>query len=226
MGKPIRTFDTLDDANLTNPIILAGEALEQMRAEAPPPHRIIIGIHEHGNLAQVVYISDVMDVPIANNDYSVRSDEGIRAPGKALTSVVQGPTFEASAALDPIAKGPGGGNKPVTPTLVIRNLGPGNALDATAILFFYHISVQASDLYATPSVGALIGPTDCDEGELKCDYFVWEGDVDHREAITLTTYEGQSTINPVPYTATVVITDSLSNGATVPVSSTAGGRVT
>ena len=173
-----------------------------------------------------VYISDVMDVPIINSDYGVRSDEGIRAPGKALTSVVQGPTFEASAALDPIAKGPGGGTKPVTPTLVIRNLGPGNALDAMAILFFYHISVQASDLYATPSVGTLTGPTDCNEDELKCDYFVWEGNLGHGEAITFTTYEGQSTINPVPYTATVVITDSLSNGVTVPVSSTAGGRVT
>jgi len=181
---------------------------------------------ESAEFTYTVYISDVMGIPIANNDYGVRSDEGIHAPGKALTSVVQGPTFEASAALDPIAKGPGGGNKPVTPTLVIRNLGPGNALDAMAILFFYHISVQASDLYATPSVGTLTGPTDCDAGELKCDYFVWEGDVGHGEAITFTTYEGQSTINPVPYTATVVITDSLSNGATVPISGTAGGRVT
>jgi uncharacterized repeat protein (TIGR01451 family) len=180
---------------------------------------------ESAEFTYTVYISDVMGIHIGNNDYMVCSAEGICQPGDVLTSVVQGPTFVASAELDPIAKGPGGGNKVVTPTLVIRNLGPGNARDATAMLYFYHISVGGADLYATPSIGTLDGPFDCDVEGLKCDYFTWVGDLNYGEAITFTTDVGQSTIQPVPYTATVVITDTLSNGTTDPVIGTATGLV-
>ncbi len=182
-----------------------------------------------GELAEftfTVYISDVMNVAIGNRDYGVCSAEGVCQAGTVLTSVIRGPTFVATAALDPIAKKPGGGNAPTTPTLTIRNLGPGNALQATALIYFYQISVSGADFYVDPSVGVLNGPFDCDTSLLKCDYFVWVGDLFYGDVITFTTYEGQSTIGgPVPYTATVVITDSLSNMTTEPVTATAGGQV-
>ncbi len=179
-------------------------------------------------------ISDVMDIPIVNEDYAVCSAEGVCASGSPLTSIVEGPNFEVAAIVEPIAKGPGGGNKTVTPTLIVRNVGPGNALDARAMLYFYHISVSGADFYAEPDVGTLDGPFDCSQGELKCSYFIWEGDLWYGETITFTTYEGQSTIQPVPYTATVVVTDSLMTlvgslnlmMSTDPVTAVAGGKVT
>ena len=181
---------------------------------------------ESAEFTFTVYISDVIDIPIVNDDYRACCAEGVCVAGTVLTSVVQGPTFVATAMLDPIAKGPGGGNKPCTPTLVVHNLGPGNALDAQATFFFDYISVQASDLYAIPPIGTLPpfpdGP-DCGD---KCVSYVWMGDLGYGEVITFTTLGGQNTIGgPVSYTATVVITDSLSNGTTAPVTGTASGRV-
>lgn len=182
---------------------------------------------ESARLTYTVYISDVMDVPIVNADYAVRSDEGACQPGRVLTTVVWGPTFETLAMVDPIAKKPGGGGGPVTPTLVVRNLGPGNALGATARLEFRRISVSASDLYADPpGVGSLSPALDCGD---KCVYFVWTGDLAYGEAITFTTIEGQSTIGGEEgtiYTATVVVSDTLSNTTTDPVEGTATGRIT
>jgi uncharacterized repeat protein (TIGR01451 family) len=185
---------------------------------------------ESTQVAYTVYISDVADIEIVNDDYAACSAEGICVAGPVLTSVVGGPTFETSVVLDPIAKKPGGGGGPVTPTLVVRNLGPGNAIDATALLEFGRISVSANDLFATP---ANIGtpppfPAGPDCGD-KCVSYGWVGSLEVGKAVTFTTIEGQNTIGGAEgttYTATVVVTDSLSNLTTAPVSSTAIGRVT
>ena len=83
-----------------------------------------------------VFISDVAAVTILNGEYWVCSAEDVCAPGIPVQSLVVGPTFEVTATLDPIAKKPGGGTGPVTPTLTVENLGPGNAIDATALITF------------------------------------------------------------------------------------------
>ncbi len=95
-----------------------------------------------------------MGVPLTNNDYGVCSAEGVCQSGPDLTSMVWGPTFEASALLDPIAKKPGGGTGPVTPTLVVKNLGPGSAIDATALLKFERISGGDPTRRFTDTAGA------------------------------------------------------------------------
>jgi len=184
---------------------------------------------ESAGFTYTVYISDVMNIPIVNSDYRVCSAEKVCLPGVVLTSVVGGPTFQASAVLDPIAKKPGGGGGPVTPTLVVRNLGPGNAIDATAILFFTRISVSANDLYAIPAIGTLPpfpnGPI-CGSN---CVSYVWVGSLGAGQAVTFTTITGQNTIGGEEgtiYTATVVMTDSLSNMNTAPITGTATGKVT
>ncbi|NIO70196.1 MAG: DUF11 domain-containing protein [Anaerolineae bacterium] len=184
-----------------------------------------------GEAAQFTFtvsIGDVAEVDIVNDDYAVCSDEGVCQPGKVLTSVVKGPTFEVVAMLDPIAKKPGGGGGPVTPTLVVRNLGPGNALDAMVLLKFERISVSANDLYAIPAIGTLPpfpdGP-DCGD---KCVSYVWMGDLAHGEVITFTAIE-QSTIGGEEgtiYTATAVVTDTLGGLTTEPVTGTATGKIT
>ena len=97
-----------------------------------------------------VYVDDVAEVPVTNDTYEACSSEGVCQSGKDLTSIVGAPTFEVEAILDPIAKKPGGGGGPVTPTLLLKNVGPGNAIDAQVTLFFDRISVSANDLYAIP----------------------------------------------------------------------------
>jgi uncharacterized repeat protein (TIGR01451 family) len=176
-----------------------------------------------------VYIDDVADVAIANDDYTACSLEGVCVQGEVITSVVHGPTFEVHAYLDPIAKKPGGGGGPVTPTLTLRNLGPGNAIDAQATLYFRRISVSANDLYADPAIGTLPpfppGPN-CGD---KCVSYVWVGSLGVGEMISFTTIEGQSTIGGeegTGYTATIVVSDTLSNITTEPVSTTTSGKIT
>ena len=187
---------------------------------------------ESAGFTYTVYVGDVMNVPVVNDDYAVCSAEGGCQPGKVLTSIVRGPTFEAMAILDPVAKGPGGGQKPVTPTLVVRNLGPGNAIDATAYLEFGRISVSnAGDLEAIPARGTFSDGPDCGEN---CFAYFWQGDLDDGEVITFTTNikkgtRGRNTIGGdegTIYSAMVVVTDSLSNMTTEPVVDTATGRVT
>jgi len=187
-----------------------------------------------GEAAQFTFavsIGDVAEMDIVNDNYAVCSAEGICQPGEVLISVVKGPTFEVVAMLDPIAKKPGGGPggpTTVTPTLVVRNLGPGNALDAMVLLKFDCISVSANDLYAIPAIGTLppfpVGP-DCGD---KCVSYVWMGDLAHGEVITFTAIE-QSTIGGEEgtiYTATAVVTDTLGGLTTEPVTGTATGKVT
>jgi hypothetical protein len=105
--------------------------------------------------------------------YQVCSAEGVCQTGVPLTSIVKGPTFEAEAFVDPIAKKPGGGGGPVTPTLTLKNLGPGYAINATATLYFERISVSYNDLYVTPYIGMISPGPDCGD---KCVAYRWTGD--------------------------------------------------
>ena len=176
-----------------------------------------------------VYISDVMGIAVVNDDYAARCAEGVRQPGEVLTSVVFGPTFEAFVTLDPIAKKPGGGGGLVTPTLVVRNTGPGNAIDAMALLEFRRISVSANDLYAIPAGVGTPPPYPKINCGSHCDSYVWVGPLGVGDVITFTTTGGQSSIGGLEgthYTATVVITDGLSNMNTKPVTGTFLGKVT
>ncbi len=188
---------------------------------------------ESTRLTYTVYISDVMGIPIVNDHYGVCSAEDVCQPGEAVTNVVRGPTFEASAALDPIAKKPGSGTGPVTPTLVVRNLGPGSALDARAAITFERIQVpNRGDLEAIPDIGHFDDGPECGE---KCRAYVWVGDLNAGDAVTLTTTadkdgsRGRSTIGGEEgtlVTATVSITDSLTNRNTDPVSDAATCKIT
>jgi uncharacterized repeat protein (TIGR01451 family) len=182
--------------------------------------------NETAEFSFTVYISDVMDIPLVNGDYGVCSEEGICQSGLPLVNVVHGPTFEAWAEVDPIAKKPGGGTGPLTPTLVVRNLGPGNAFDANVLLQFERISAQGSDFVAIPDVGTL---SDAEKCGSKCVFYTWHGDIYHGEAITFTTLTPMSTIGGEEgtiYTATVVVSDTLANTVTEPVTATATGRIT
>jgi uncharacterized repeat protein (TIGR01451 family) len=179
-----------------------------------------------------VYISDVADVPVVNNDYGVCSAEGTCQQGEALTSVVGAPTFKVFAEVDPIAHKPGGGTgTEITPTLVVRNIGPGSAFDARAVLYFEQFSVQSSDLAIITKTGVPVltplpdGP-DCGN---KCRSYVWVGDLAYGESITFTTRSGQSSIGGeegTPYTATIVVTDTLGSATTEPAVAEAVGLVT
>lgn len=184
---------------------------------------------DSGQQAQVTFtvdIGDIMDVIIDNNDYGVCSAEGICQAGVPLASVVAGPTFEVHASLYPIAKKPGGGTGPVTPTLTVRNVGPGNAIDANALIVFKDISISETDLKVDPLVGTLTDLGKCGD---KCVAFSWEGDLYLGEAVTFTTFTGQSTIGGAEgniYSAQIVVSDTLGISSTEPVSATATGRVT
>jgi uncharacterized repeat protein (TIGR01451 family) len=181
---------------------------------------------QKADFSYTVSVGDVAEVPIVNNSYKVCSAEGVCQSGAPLTSLVQGPTFTANLWLDPIAKKPGGGNSPVTPTLVLENLGPGSALDASAMLYFQRISVQSSDLRQDPPLGAFSPGPYCGD---KCVSYRWVGDLAAGQAVTLTTSEGQNSVGGdegTHYTATVVITDQLGSFNTAPFTATVYGLVT
>ena len=188
---------------------------------------------ETASVSYQVSVGDVAGIAVVNDTYKVCSAEQVCQSGKPVTSTIEGPNFEALVSLDPIAKKPGSHNDvgPVTPTIVIRNLGPGNALDASADFSFEHISVvNTKDLLVIPDKGTLYTGPDCGEN---CNAYRWVGDLSAGEAVTLTTNGGQSTIGGDEgqgYTATVTITDAFvdSSGvtATVPISASAVGRVT
>jgi uncharacterized repeat protein (TIGR01451 family) len=176
------------------------------------------------------YIGDIADIIVFNDDYAVCSAEGVCAPGIPVPSLIVGPTFEVTATLDPIAHKPGGGHETtVTPTLTVKNLGPGNALDATALITFGRISVSnLGVLKVIPPTGVLsVGPP-CNVG-FQCVNYLWNGDLAVGDVITITTIEGQSTIGGAegtPYTATLTITDQLGSYVTPPVTGEAVGHVT
>jgi uncharacterized repeat protein (TIGR01451 family) len=182
---------------------------------------------EFARFSFTVDVPDVAGVAIENNSYQVCSAEGVCQSGYPLSSLIQGPTFESELWLDPIAKKPGGGTGPVTPTLVLRNLGPGNALDAMATIYFGRISVSFNDLLQQPPTAGhfYLGP-ECGEN---CDAYLWVGDIAVGQAVTITTIEGQSTIGGeegTHYTTTVVITDQLGSYFTEPFTGTITGTVT
>ena len=182
-----------------------------------------------GQVAQFTYtvaVTDVAQVTVLNDTYGVCSQEEVCAWGSALPSLVEGPTFLATSTLDPIAKKPGGGGGPVTPTLTIQNIGPGNALEADAWLYFGRISISLNNMVVNPPRGQLSGGFDCGD---RCTAFHWVGDLAMGETITFTVDEGQSTIGGDPgvnYTATVLITDSLGIYVTDPVTATLVGHIT
>lgn len=184
---------------------------------------------DSGEAAQVTYtvsIGDVADVTILNDEYGVCSAEDVCQQGDALANLVKGPTFEAEVYLDPVAKKPGGGTGPVTPTIVLKNLGPGSALDASALLYFRRISVSFNDLLAIPDEGQFSYGPECGD---KCVSYFWKGDLGYNQVVTLTTIEGQSSIGGeegTHYTATVVITDTLGPTTTEPFTGTAVGTIT
>jgi len=185
--------------------------------------------NESGYFTYTVFIGDVMDVSIVNDNYAVCSAEGTCQDGDVITNVVGGPEFEVSVELDPIAKKPGGGGGPVTPTLVVRNLGPGSAKEADVLMEFDRISVQASDLYEDPGVGT---PPPFDDGPDcgdKCVSYLWTGSINYGDSVTFTTDVGQSTIGGEEgqvYSATIMINDSLGDKSTEPITETAYGTIT
>lgn len=190
----------------------------------------ILDTNETAEVTYTVFISDIAEVEILNENYGVCTDEGVCVSGSVLTSVVEGPNFVVHAILDPIAKKPGGGGGPVTPTLVLENIGPGNAIDAQATLLFDRISVSANDLYAIPNgVGTpppYPGGPDCGD---QCVSYVWVGSLDVGDVISFTTIEGQSTIGGsegTNYTATIVVTDELTTITTDPITATEVGTIT
>jgi uncharacterized repeat protein (TIGR01451 family) len=190
-------------------------------------HLPSLDTRESAQVTFTVDIGDVADLIVLNGDYSVCSAEGVCTNGIPVSSLIVGPTFEAAAILDPIAKGTGGGTKPVTPTLTIHNLGPGNALDATALINFGRISVQLGDL-VPPEIGELQDGPPCNQG-FQCSNFVWLGSLAVGDVVTFTTFEGQSTIGGAEgthYSATVVVTDTLGDFFTEPVTGTAVGHIT
>jgi uncharacterized repeat protein (TIGR01451 family) len=182
---------------------------------------------ESRTFTYTVYIADIAEVPILNDSYGACNAEGVCATGEPITSVVGAPTFEVSAAVDPIAHKPGGGNAPVTPTLTVHNIGPGNALDAVALLQFSRISISNKNfIQVIPDVGILSTGPACGDN---CRAYQWIGDISYDETITFTVYEGESTIGGdegTNYTATIIMTDTLGDFVTTPISATAIGNVT
>ena len=181
---------------------------------------------EAAYFSYTVYVGDVAQVYVNNDSYGVCSAEGVCAAGDPLASLVDGPTFSADLWLDPVAKKPGGGTGPVTPTLVLQNLGPGSALDATARLIFQRISVSYNDLLQDPPIGQFSEGPDCGE---KCVSYIWTGDLAVNQVVTITTIEGQSSVGGeegTHYTATVVMTDQLGAYNTPLYTATVTGTIT
>jgi uncharacterized repeat protein (TIGR01451 family) len=172
-----------------------------------------------------VYVGDIAEVYILNDNFAVCTAE-VCVAGQPLNTLIQGPNFVVNGSVYPIAKKPGGGTSTVTPTLVLHNLGPGSALQASALLRFERISVSFVDLYAIPAVGTFYPGPACGGG---CVAYLWIGDIAAGNTITFTTIDGQSTQGGEEgnhYTATLVVTDTLGSYVTTPITGTAIGNVT
>jgi uncharacterized repeat protein (TIGR01451 family) len=171
---------------------------------------------ESAEFSYMVYVSDVIGIPLVNQVYGACCAEGICQAGEPLTSFVQGPVFETFADVYPIAKKTGG--EPFTPTLGVRNVGNGNALAATVYLTFYRTQLQDDDVVAYLPDGAEIllqRGEDC--GSNLCRTFSWSGNIGHGELITFNVPEGIGTIGGedfLKYIATINVSDTLSNDNT------------
>jgi uncharacterized repeat protein (TIGR01451 family) len=188
---------------------------------------------EWTELTFTVYISDVMNVPIVNNDYwacAYELDGGCQ-PGTVLTSVVQGPIFEVFANVEPLAKKTGG--EPCTPTLGLRNVGNGNAIAASVLLTFSRMSLNNDDIWAFLPDGTfeMLDKFDCATAHA-CRAFEWSGDIMHGEAVTFAQsplIDDISTIGGeegVLYTAYISVTDWLTGAVTPPATAFDWGKIT
>jgi uncharacterized repeat protein (TIGR01451 family) len=192
---------------------------------------------ESAEFTYTVYISDVADMPVVNSDYGVCSGEKVCAAGRVLTSVVQGPIFETTALILPIAKKPGG-KVPITPTLTVKNVGNGNALDATVVLTYYRFSMTDLDVSAYFEDGSevplSIGPNCIYQGavEGKCRSFSWSGDIAVDERITFTLASDIDIMSTIggnegdELLAGIIVTDTMSNGVVITGSATASSKIT
>ena len=182
---------------------------------------------ETANFTYTVEVGDVANFAVVNDSYGVCSDEGVCATGEVLSSTVRPGTFDITVFNDPIAKKPGAGTGPVTPTVIVKNLGPGNALGVTAYVSFEQINVSLNDMVAEPNVGNFTPAPDCGDS---CFAYFWNGDLLFGDAITITTDGGQNTMGGEEgtiYTTTAVVTDTLNNNtATRPITGVATGKVT
>jgi uncharacterized repeat protein (TIGR01451 family) len=193
---------------------------------------------ESAEFTYTVYISDVADVPVINDDFAVCSGEGVCATGDVLTSVIQGPIFETTAQILPIAKKPGGGQVPITPTLTVHNVGNGNALDATVVLTFYRFSMTDLDVSAyfedDSELPLNIGPNCVYQGSVdgKCRTFSWSGDIAVDEWITFTLASSVDIMSTIGGTegdellAGIIVTDTVSNGAVFTDTATGRSKIT
>lgn len=197
-----------------------------------------LGSFQSAEFTYTVYISDVANVPIVNDEFGVCSRfENVCQAGTVLTSVVQGPIFETTAFVEPIAKKPGG-KIPVTPTLTVHNVGNGNALAATVVLTYYRFSMVNESISAYFEDGSElmlpIGPNCLHDGLLdgKCRTFSWTGDIDVDETITFTlnSIDGvMSTIGGAEgdiLGTGIIVTDTMSNGEVFTGTSTASSKIT
>jgi uncharacterized repeat protein (TIGR01451 family) len=95
-----------------------------------------------------------------------------------------------------------------------------------ATIYFGRISVSFNDLLQDPPLGTFYYGPECGEN---CNAYLWVGDLDVGQAVTITTIEGQSTIGGeegTHYTTTVVITDQLGSYITEPFTGTITGTIT
>lgn len=137
-----------------------------------------------------------------------------------------------------MAKKPGAGNTPVTPTLVIHNLGPGNARGAQAVLYFDQMNVSdpgsitviRSDGSSVPGEGITVPPGEEKHCGTDCWVYYWAGDLDYHKSVTFTVLNGTNTttgdVEGATYTATIVISDTLGDVSTPLVTATTVGTVT
>jgi uncharacterized repeat protein (TIGR01451 family) len=109
----------------------------------------------------------------------------------------------------------------------VQNLGQGNALLADALLQFGRISISNEEvIQVIPNRGTLSAAPNCGDN---CLAYRWIGDIAYNETATFTVYEGQSTIggeDGTNYTATIIMTDTLGDFITNPISATAIGKIT
>ncbi len=96
-----------------------------------------------------------MDITIVNDQYGVCSAEGVCQRGWPVSNIVQGPTFEVWAEVDPIAKKPGRQQQgPADADSSCSQSRTGQCVDAHVLLQFDRISAQGAELVVFPDEGS------------------------------------------------------------------------